>query len=37
MGKKKGNFNKAREWINDPLPFEHMQINKGQRLLEFAI
>jgi len=36
MGKKMGNFDKLRTWINSSLPFEHMRIREGQHLLEFA-
>ncbi len=36
MGKKHGNFNKLRAWINDSLPFDYLCVGNGENLLEFA-
>ena len=36
MGKKRGNFNKVKKWINNSLPFLHVRVREDQSLLEFA-
>ena len=34
MGKKRGNFDKVKKWINNSLPFLHVHVREDQSLLE---